>query len=376
MTENSGGRPPLARRLAAEALGSLLLAALVVGSGIAAQRLSPAQAGLQLVENAAATAAGLYAIILMVGPVSGAQLNPVVTVADAVFGGLPWRDAAAYLPAQVAGCVGGAVLANLMFDAPAVSISTHHRASGAHLLAEVVATAGLVLLVFSLVRSGRGERAPAAVGAYIGAAYWFTSSTSFANPAISVGRMFSDSFAGIAPASVPAFVAAQLAGGAVGCGLVRLLYPTASKNAGAAHPREDSSMPDRPSVLFVCVHNAGRSQMAAGFLTHLGAGRVEVRSAGSLPAERINPVAVAAMAEVGIDIAAETPKILTADAVQHSTAVVTMGCGDTCPVFPGIRYEDWALDDPAGQGIDAVRPIRDAIRARVEKLLGELLPVA
>jgi arsenate reductase len=133
---------------------------------------------------------------------------------------------------------------------------------------------------------------------------------------------------------------------------------------------------DKPSVLFVCVHNAGRSQMAAGFLTHLAAGRVEVRSAGSMPAEKINAVAAAAMAEVGIDIAAETPKILTVDAVEASTVVVTMGCGDACPVFPGIRYEDWKLDDPAGQGLDAVRPIRDAIRTRVEKLLGELLPTA
>ena len=242
MTDQSDG-PPLARRLVAEALGSLLLAALVVGSGIAAQQLSPDQVGLQLVENAAATAAGLYAIILMVGPVSGAHVNPVVTVVDAAFGGLSWRQAAAYLPVQIAGCIGGAVLANLMFGGSAVSISTHHRASGAHLLAEVVATAGLILLIFSLVRSGRGERAPAAVGAYIGAAYWFTSSTSFANPAISVGRMFSNSFAGIAPASVPAFVAAQALGGVLGYGLVRLLYPATA--AGPAQAAE-VLLPVRP----------------------------------------------------------------------------------------------------------------------------------
>ncbi|WP_163550304.1 arsenate reductase ArsC [Candidatus Frankia nodulisporulans] len=133
-------------------------------------------------------------------------------------------------------------------------------------------------------------------------------------------------------------------------------------------------MSDLPSVLFVCVHNAGRSQMAAGFLTHLAAGRVEVRSAGSIPAGHVNPAAVAAMAEVGIDIAAETPKILTADAVETSGIVITMGCGDTCPVFPGIRYEDWKLDDPAGQGLDAVRPIRDEIRTRVEGPLAEILP--
>lgn len=133
-------------------------------------------------------------------------------------------------------------------------------------------------------------------------------------------------------------------------------------------------MPDKPSVLFVCVHNAGRSQMAAGFLTALSDGKVEVRSAGSAPADQVNPVAIAAMAEVGIDIADQQPKILTTDAVQASDVVITMGCGDACPIFPGKRYEDWKLDDPAGQGIDSVRPIRDAIRTRVEALLGDLLP--
>ena len=131
-------------------------------------------------------------------------------------------------------------------------------------------------------------------------------------------------------------------------------------------------MSDKPSVLFVCVHNAGRSQMAAGFLTALSGGAIEVRSAGSLPAEQINPAAVEAMAEVGIDIAAHVPKVLTTQAVQASDVVITMGCGDTCPVFPGRRYEDWELDDPAGQGVEAVRPIRDDIRRRIEALLKEL----
>jgi len=131
--------------------------------------------------------------------------------------------------------------------------------------------------------------------------------------------------------------------------------------------------PHRPSVLFVCVHNAGRSQMAAGFLRHLAGDRIEVRSAGSMPAAEINPVAVAAMAEVGIDIMAEQPKVLTTEAVQASDVVITMGCGDACPFFPGTRYEDWVLDDPAGQGIDAVRSIRDDIRGRIETLVSELL---
>ena len=205
--------PVLWRRVAAEFLGSAFLAAVVIGSGIAAQRLSPGQTGLQLLENSAATAAGLFAIILMFGPVSGGHFNPVVSFVDAAFGGLSWREAAAYLPAQVAGCIAGAVVANLMFALPAVSISAKHRASAAHFLSEVIATAGLLLVIFALARSGRSRSAPAAVGAYIGAAYWFTSSTSFANPAITIGRMFSDTFAGIAPSSVPPFIAAQILGG-------------------------------------------------------------------------------------------------------------------------------------------------------------------
>ncbi len=214
----------LHRRLLAEFLGSAFLAAVVIGSGIAAQRLS-SDTGIRLLENAAATAAGLFAIILMFGPVSGAHFNPAVSLVDAAFGGLTWRDALAYVPSQVAGCVAGAVLANGMFAETAVSISETHRASGAHLLAEVVATVGLLLVIFSLARSGRATSAPAAVGAYIGAAYWFTSSTSFANPAVTAARTLTDSFAGIAPESVAMFVLMQLIGGALGIALVKVLYP-------------------------------------------------------------------------------------------------------------------------------------------------------
>jgi glycerol uptake facilitator-like aquaporin len=220
---------PLWRRLLAETLGSGFLAAVVVGSGIAAQRLSAGQPGLELLENAAATAAGLFAIIVMAGPVSGGHFNPVVSVADALLGGLPWRDAAAYLPAQVAGCVGGTVVANLMFAAAAVSISARRRASPAHFLAEVVATFGLVVVIFAAARGGQGRSVAAAVGAYIGAAYFFTSSASFANPAITVGRMFSASFAGIAPSSVPAFIAAQIVGGALAVAVIGALYGRAAK---------------------------------------------------------------------------------------------------------------------------------------------------
>jgi glycerol uptake facilitator-like aquaporin len=218
----------LRRRLLAGFLGSAFLGAVVVGSGIAAQRLSPGAIGLELLENAAATAVGLYAIILMFGPISGAHFNPVVSFIDAAFGGLSWRQACAYLPAQVAGCSAGAVIANLMFSKAAVSISSHRRATAAHFLSEIVATLGLILVIFALTRTGRSHSAPAAVGAYIGAAYFFTSSSSFANPAITVGRMFTTTFAGIAPSSVPSFVLAQVVGGAIALAVLRALYPLAS----------------------------------------------------------------------------------------------------------------------------------------------------
>jgi len=222
------------RRLTAEFLGSAFLAAVVIGAGIAAQRLSPGQTGLQLLEDAAATAAGLFAIILMFGPVSGGHFNPVVSFADAAFGGLSWRDATAYLPVQVGGCTAGAVLANLMFALPAVTISAKRRATPAHFLSEIVATAGLLLVIFALARSGRARSAPAAVGAYIGAAYWFTSSTSFANPAITIGRMFSDTFAGISPSSAPAFTGAQIVGGVLAVAVIRALYPAITPEDAAS----------------------------------------------------------------------------------------------------------------------------------------------
>jgi glycerol uptake facilitator-like aquaporin len=225
--------PPLARRLLAELLGSAFLAALVIGSGIAAQTLSAGDVGLQLFENAAATAAGLFAIILMFGPVSGGHFNPAVSLADARFGGISWRDALAYIPVQIAGCIFGAITANAMFSLSAISISTHPRASPAHLLSEAIATGGLLLVIFALARTGRARTAPAAVGAYIGAAYFFTSSASFANPAISIGRMFSNTFAGIAPASAPTFILAQLLGTACAILALRVLYPDVTADEAA-----------------------------------------------------------------------------------------------------------------------------------------------
>jgi glycerol uptake facilitator-like aquaporin len=211
------------RRLLAEFLGTFLLAAVVIGSGIAAERLSPGNVGLQLTENALATALGLFTIIAVLTPISGAHLNPVISLADAALGRRSWADAAVYIPVQIVGCIAGTIVANLMFDHPAITISTTARLTPAHFLSEVLATAGLVLIVFTLARTNREQYTPAAVGAYIGAAYLFTSSTSFANPAITIGRIFSNTFAGIAPASVVGFIAAQLVGAALGFLAVRLL---------------------------------------------------------------------------------------------------------------------------------------------------------
>jgi glycerol uptake facilitator-like aquaporin len=228
-----------ARQALAEFLGSAGLVTAVIGSGIAAQRLSPDDVGLQLLENALVTGAALVALILAFGPVSGGHLNPVVTLADRFFGGVTNRQVAVYLPAQLAGGVVGAVVANLMFGLPAVSISTTARSAGGLRLSEAVATFGLVVLIFALVRAGRVALAPFAVGAYITAAYWWSSSTSFANPMIDLARTLSDTFAGIAPASVPMFVLMQLAGAAAGVAVVAVLYPTVNAVAAAvAVPKE------------------------------------------------------------------------------------------------------------------------------------------
>jgi arsenate reductase len=229
--------PLLARQAVAEFLGSAGLVTAVIGSGIAAQRLSPDDTGLALLENALVTGAGLIALILAFGPVSGGHFNPVITLADRSLGGVGNRQTGVYLVAQVVGGVLGAIVANLMFGLPAVNLSTHVRSSPGLWLSEALATFGLVVLVFALVRSGRAGVAPFAVGAYITAAYWWSSSTSFANPMIDVARMLSDTFAGIAPASVPVFVLAQVVGGVLGIAAVVLLYPSVvSDDVVVPHP--------------------------------------------------------------------------------------------------------------------------------------------
>jgi arsenate reductase len=452
--------PGIGRRLLGEFLGTAFLVAAVIGSGIMASRLSPNDIGLQLLENAAATAAALVAIILAIGPVSGAHLNPVVTLADRLFGGLSSGEAAGYIGAQLSGGAAGAVMANLMFSLPAVEVSTKVRSSGGLWFAEVVATFGLLLVVFGVLRSGRARAAPFAVGAYIGGAYFFTASTSFANPAVTAARMFSNTFAGIGPSSVPPFVVAQLVGAALAVLAVRVLYPgasryaadvvlptrvipqatelrrqggdemtpvgstrflpptsartwrswwlwspasspvrpssaawphlspplvptssTSSRSSSAASPGSSSGhvgqaqggiVKEVPEVLFVCVHNAGRSQMAAALLDHHAQGRVHVHSGGSAPGQSINPAVAEAMAEMGLDLSKEFPKRVTDEAVRAADVVITMGCGDACPIYPGTRYEDWALDDPKDKSVEEVRPIRDEIDRRVLALMAEL----
>jgi glycerol uptake facilitator-like aquaporin len=226
----------LARRALAEFIGTAFLVAAVVGSGIAAVRLSPHDVGLQLLENSIITGAALVALILALQPVSAA-FNPVVTLVERALGAVSTREAGALIVAQVAGGFAGAVIANLMFELSAINLSTHHRDGAGVLLGEVVATLGLLVVIFGTVRAGRSDRVAFAVGGYIVAAYWFTSSTSFANPAVTIARMFSNTFAGIAPASVALFVLMQLLGGTLGYAVIRGLYPNTTAIAAEAVAR-------------------------------------------------------------------------------------------------------------------------------------------
>jgi glycerol uptake facilitator-like aquaporin len=215
----------LTRRLVAEGLGTGFLVIAVIGSGIMASRLSPNDTGLQLLENATATAAALIGLILIFGAISRAHFNPVVTLVDRAFGSISTRDAGLYIAAQVLGGCLGAMLANLMFELPAIELSTRGRSSPALWLSEIIATVGLLLVIHGCVRTGRANVVAFAVGIWIGGAYWFTSSTSFANPAVTIARTLSDTFTGIEPSSAPMFILMQLVGAAIAYGLIRVLYP-------------------------------------------------------------------------------------------------------------------------------------------------------
>jgi glycerol uptake facilitator-like aquaporin/protein-tyrosine-phosphatase len=359
---------PLAKRATAEFIGTAFLVATVVGSGIMAERLVAGNIALALLANTIATGAVLVALILAFGKVSGAHLNPAVTVADALDGGIPWREVPAYLAAQLVGGVFGTAIAHLMFGLSLFSFSQHARSGGAQVFSEFIATFGLLSVIWGSSRL-RPNTVPFAVGAYITAAYWFTASTSFANPAVTVARALSDTFAGIRPIDVPLFVAAQFCGAVTATLLFRWLVPSLPSTAKDILMPHGQPKPVR-TYLFACVHNAGRSQMAAAFFNLYGnPAECFAISAGTQPASRVHPEVIDVMREVGIDLTCAKPQKLTDELAHGASVLVTMGCGEACPFVPGLRTLDWALPDPKGQALDSVRAIRDEIHERVKSLL-------
>lgn len=358
----------LPKRATAEFLGTGFLVATVVGSGIMAERLAAGNIALALLANTIATGAVLVALILAFGKISGAHLNPAVTVADALEGGIPWHEVPAYLVAQFTGGVFGTAIAHLMFGLSLFSYSHHVRSGSAQVFSEFIATFGLLAVIWGSSRL-RSDMVPFAVGAYITAAYWFTASTSFANPAVTVARSLSDTFSGIRPADVPLFIAAQLCGAIMATLLFRWLAPSLPRTAKDILMPHGQAKPVK-TYLFACVHNAGRSQMAAAFFNFYGNpdGCCAI-SAGTQPATQVHPEVVDVMREVGIDLSSSKPQKLTADLACGASMLVTMGCGEACPFVPGLKTLDWELPDPKGQSLDAVRTIRDEIHERVKSLL-------
>ena len=354
----------LTRRLAAEALGTGLLIVAVVGSGIMASRLSPDDIGIQLLENAAATAAALIGLILIFAAVSGAHFNPVVTLVDRAFGTTTSnKETGLYITAQVVGACLGTMLANVMFELPAVEWSTKSRSSRRAVALRGRRDRHPVARHPRLRPHGAGERGSVRGGDLDRRRVLVHVVDELREPC-GHHRPHDDRHL----RGHQAIIGADVHRDAVGRRGDRFRAGTSLLSGNAQEQR----MSEPPAVLFLCVHNAGRSQMAAGWLRHLAGNQVVVWSGGSEPASSINPSAIEAMAEVGIDIRAEFPKPWTDEIVRAADVVVTMGCGDACPLFPGKRYEDWALEDPAGQDVAAVRVIRDEIRARVEALIASL----
>lgn len=358
----------LQRKVTAEFLGTFFLVATVIGSGIMAERLAGANVALALLANTIATGAILVALIFTFGAISGAHFNPAVTVADALEHGMPWREVPAYVLAQCSGGLAGAAVAHLMFGLSLFSLSRHARSGGAQVFSEFVATFGLLAVIWGCSRV-RANSVPFAVGAYITAAYWFTSSTSFANPAVTLARAVSDTFAGIRPIDAPFFIAAQMCGAIAATFLVRWLIPSLPETAERILlPHETSN--HLKTYLFACVHNAGRSQMAAA-LFNLYAERSGCLaiSAGTQPADHIHPEVVDVMREIGVDLTSARPRRLTENLARTASVLVTMGCGEACPFVPNLRTIDWALPDPKGQSLEAVRATRDEIHDRVKELI-------
>jgi glycerol uptake facilitator-like aquaporin len=369
----------LARRAAAEAVGTAMLLAGIIGSGIMAERLAGGNVALALLANSLATGGVLAAIILAFGPISGAHFNPAVTLADALRGGLRWRDVFAYVPAQFLGAIAGVGLANLMFGEPIFFASHHARHGPGLLLSEFIATFGLLAVIWGCSRY-RSNLTAFAVAAYIVGAYWFTASTSFANPAVAVARSLSDTFAGIAPADVLGFIAAQVVGALVATALFAWLWPGNLADDAVVVPRQSGrrrSSEMKRSVLFVCVHNSARSQMAEAFLNRRCPDDFVAESAGLEPST-LNPLAITAMREVGIDISNNDTKSsfdLFKRGKQYSYVITVCdeASAERCPIFPGgARRLHWSFPDPAAlagtweERLTQTRLVRDQIRAKID----------
>lgn len=358
----------MSKRIAAEFVGTAFLVATVVGSGIMAERLSGGNIAIALLANTLATGAVLVALILTFGSISGAHFNPVVSLADALEHGLPWREVPSYMVAQLLGGVFGTGLAHLMFGLPLFSLSQHVRTGASQAFSEFIATFGLLSVIWGCSRL-RSSSVPFAVGTYITAAYWFTASTSFANPAVTVARALSNTFAGIRPIDVPLFVIAQVLGGISATLLFRWLVPNLPATARDILMPHQQSAPVK-TYLFACVHNAGRSQMAAA-LFNIYANRegcVGI-SAGTQPANQVHPEVLEVMQEIGVDLSMTKPRKLTDQLARDASVLVTMGCGETCPFIPGLKRIDWQIADPKGQPVEQVRAIRDDIHDKVKALL-------
>lgn len=355
----------LSRRVAAEGIGTAFLLAGIVGSGIMAERLSNGNVAVALLANTLATGGVLVAIILALGPISGGHFNPAITLAEAFKGGLSWREAPAYICAQLGGAILGVALANTMFAEPVFFASQHARHGLPVLLSEFVATFGLLAIVWGCSRF-RSNLTAVAVAAYIVGAYWFTASTSFANPAVAIARSLSDTFSGIAPGDVPGFLAAELLGALAATALFTWLL------------RDEKGVTAmKPAVLFVCVHNSARSQMAQAFLNSRCSREFVAESAGIEPGE-LNPLAVAAMREAGVDISRNTTKSISdllaaGKSYDYVITVCDEANAEKCPAFPGAgKRLHWSLADPSALGgsweerLAKTRVIRDTIAERVE----------
>jgi thioredoxin type arsenate reductase len=337
----------MGKKLTAEAIGTALLLAAVVGSGIMGERLAAGNVAVALLANTIATGAALVALILAFGPISGAHFNPAVTFCAAWRSGLSWRHVPGYLAAQVSGALAGVAAAHLMFGEPVYSISTHSRSGPAQAFSEFIATFGLLAVIWSVART-RSSAIPFAVGAYITAAYWFTASTSFANPAVTVARSLTNTFSGIRPTDAPAFIAAQL----IGAFAATALFMTKPKR-----------------VLILCTGNSARSQMAEGLWRHEAGDKFEVFSAGTKPTS-VRPEAIAVMKEIGIDITGHRSKSVDEFTGQEFDYVITVcdHANEICPVFPGKTQRlHWPFEDPTDGA--SFRKVRDQIRTRIRSFV-------